>query len=109
MITGCTRPKPHSSGISTANPRSSVNQGLQGFLEEQQINVLLFIINLLVQMMMFKTLKQAQVPKEPSVAIRAAKPIKATGQASEIKTSGFDFLGISLCRGRETAHLKTAF
>lgn len=71
--------------------------------------MLLFIIVLLVQIMLFKTLKQAEVPEERSAAIRVAKPIKATGQASEIKSSGFDFLGISLCRGRETAHLKTAF
>lgn len=41
--------------------------------------------------------------------IRDLKPIKATGQASEIKTLGFDFVGILLCRRRETAHLKIAF
>lgn len=70
---------------------------------------IIVIIVLLVQIMLFKTLKQAEVPEERSAAIRVAKPIKATGQASEIKSSGFDFLGISLCRGRETAHLKTAF
>lgn len=34
---------------------------------------------------------------------------KATGQASEIKTLGFDFVGILLCRGREAAHFKIAF
>lgn len=43
------------------------------------------------------------------MAIRDPKPIKATGQACEIKTLGFDCVGILLCRGRETVHLKITF
>lgn len=43
------------------------------------------------------------------MAIRDPKPIKGTGEACEIKTLGFDCVGILLCRGRETAHLKITF
>lgn len=111
---------PHSCDICVVIPGSSVTWGLQRFSEEQQINVVIFInlplsllflfINLLFHMLLFfKTLRQAQVSKERSVAIGDPKLIKATGQASEIKTLGFDFVGILLCRGRETARLKIAF
>lgn len=100
------------------DPWSFVFHGLQRLSEKQQINVVLSInlslpflfVNLLFQMLLFfKTLKQAHISKECSVAIRDPKPIKGTGQACEIKTLGFDCVGILLCRGRETAHLKITF
>lgn len=109
IIKGYMRPKPHYGDVSLEIPWSSVNRGLQGFLEEQQINVLLFTLNLLVHMLCFKILSTAQISKGCSEATRDAKPIKASGRADEIETLGFDFVGISRCRGRETAHLKIAF
>lgn len=109
IIEGYRRPKPHGGDVSLEIPWSSVNWGPQGLLEEQQINVLLFILNLLVHMLCFKIFGAAQISKGRSAATRDANPIKATGRADEIKTLGFDFVGISRCRGRETTHLKIAF
>lgn len=109
IIEGRTWPKPHYGGVSLEIPWSSVNRGPQGFLEEQQANVLLSILNLLVHMLCSEILGEAQVSKGRSAAAGGEKPVKATGRADEIKTLGFDFVGISRCRGRETAHLKIAF
>lgn len=77
-------------------------------MEEQQANVL-SILNLLVHTLCSEILGEAQVSKGRSAATGGEKPIKATGRADEIKTLGFDFVGISRFRGRETAHLKIAF